>query len=546
MQRSRRRSARRRWRLRPPWGELGLVAVWVATSLSAGFLYRPYRDDWVLLGRAATWPHGSPWQFLLAHAYYGYRPLSFAADVEVWARFWPDVTIPWAIIMALMLVAVLMGRRLVERTTGSGFWVGAAVVLLFPAAVEGQYWIAASSGIVLSLLLLVLGAWAAYFALHAASGPPAHRWWVLAGAALLLSDMSYEQVWLPSLAVLAALAWRYRAPWLRTLLPALAALGATGTWYLLQSAALRANGKRGVQSAAQFLHEAGVVNPQLQTLWLHTVWQAFGQAWHGLTASPGLQVGAGWWLAVGLGTVLVAVAAARSRAASAPPAARMALALAALGAAWLVLSVVPWYLTTYGYVSARSATTTDVGVAFLAEAVVLLAAAARPWAGRAAAAALAVVMLVLGSSLRAQDVQAYQQSGRLDASLLLTTLQALHQEGIRGGPLVSYVGPYTWVPWDYHFGNHIESGFHANWVVQFGLEDLTQGRDAFVVQSANTGPPTAVPAGAVGIVVNTVPPAPSALALTHTGRGLVIQVSLAQGDPHIVQAAWYGAAAAGR
>ena len=81
--RRRRRSRRSHWRIRINWGEVGLLAVWVATSLSAGFYYRPYRDDWVLLGRAATWPHGSPWQFFLARSFVGYRPLSFAADSEL-------------------------------------------------------------------------------------------------------------------------------------------------------------------------------------------------------------------------------------------------------------------------------------------------------------------------------------------------------------------------------------------------------------------------------------------------------------------------------
>ncbi len=483
---------------------------------------------------------GSPWQFLLAHAYYGYRPVSFAMDVEVWARFWPDATIPWAIIMALMLVAVLMGRRLVERVTGRGFWLGSAIVLLFPAVVEGQYWIAASSGIVLSIWLLVLGAWAAYFALNVAGARPAYGWWIASGVALLLADTSYEQVWLPSLAVLAALAWRYRAPWLRSVLPGVAALSVTGAWYLLQTRALHANGKRGVRTLAQFRHEVAVVNPQLAALWLHTVEQAFGQAWQGLTARPGVGMGGGWWLAVAAGTVLVLVATvARPRPPGTAPAPPHPLAFAGFGAAWGVLSVVPWYLTTYGWVSARSATTTVVGVAFLAEAVVLLAARAHPTADRAAAGVLAAVMLLLGASLRAQDVQAYQQSGRLDASLMLTTLAVLHQEGIRGGPLVSYVGPYTWVPWDYYFGNHVESTFHAGWGVQFGLEDLTRGREAFVVQNANNGPPPTVPVGAVGIVVNTVPPKASALALTHTHKGIVIQVSLSRGDPHIVQAMWF-------
>ena len=537
--RRRRRSRRSHWRIRINWGEVGLLAVWVATSLSAGFYYRPYRDDWVLLGRAATWPHGSPWQFFLARSFFGYRPLSFAADAELWARLWPDATIPWAIIMAMMLVAVLMGRRLVARVTGQGFWLGAAVILLFPAVVEGQYWIAASSGIVLSLLLLVLGAWAACLALSRAATRPAYGWWIASGAALLLADASYEQVWLPSLAVLAALAWRYRAPWLRSVLPGVAALGITGAWYLLQAASLHANGKHAVRTLAQFHQEATLVTPQLATLWLHIVWRAFGQAWQGLTAAPGLGVGGWWWLAIAGGTLLVVWAAvARSRSEEPVP---QAFSFLGFGLAWGVLSVVPWYLTTYGWVPARAATTTVVGVAFLAEAVVLVAGRVHPTVGRAAAGGLVAVMLLLGASLRAQDVQAYQQSGRLDASLMLTTLAALHQEGIHGGPLVSYVGPYTWVPWDYYFGNHIESTVHTAWALQAGLEDLTGGRDGFVVQNANSGPPAQVPAGAVGLVVNTVPPQASALAVTHTQRGLVIQVSLSHRDPHIVQAAWFAA-----
>ncbi len=56
--RTRRGSLRQGGRVGLNWAEVGLAAVWVATSLSAGFYYRPYRDDWVLLGRAATWPHG--------------------------------------------------------------------------------------------------------------------------------------------------------------------------------------------------------------------------------------------------------------------------------------------------------------------------------------------------------------------------------------------------------------------------------------------------------------------------------------------------------
>ncbi len=536
--RRRRRARRSHWRVRLNWGEVGLAAVWVATTLSAGFYYRPYRSDWVLLGRAATWPHGIPWQFLVAHAFSSDRPLSLLVDVELLARFWPAATIPWAIIMAVMLVAVLMGRRLVERVTGQGFWLGAAIVLLFPAVVEGQYWITAASGIVLSLWLVVLGAWAAYLALQAAPRS-AYGWWVASAVALLLADLCSEQVWLPSLLVLAALAWRGRSHWIRGVLPAAAALGATGAWYGVQAAALGAHGPHAVHTLAQFRHEARLVDPQLAALWLHTVWQGFGQAWQGLAAAPGLGVGGWWWIAVAGGTVMVVAAAIWPE--TTPPKGSHALGWASFGVAWGVLSVVPWYLTTGGFASARAATTTVVGVAFLAEAAVLLAVRAHPTAGRVAAGVLVAAMLLLGASLRAQDVQAYQQSGRLDASLMLTALAALHQEGIHGGVLVSYVEPVTWVPWDYYFGSHIESSLRSASALGAGLEDLSGGRDTFAVTSAQGGPPAHVPVGAVGIVVELAAPQASALGLAHTARGLVIQVSLLRGEPHIVQAAWFAA-----
>jgi len=359
--------------------------------------------------------------------------------------------------------------------------------------------------------------------------------------AFLVSDASYEQVWLPSLAVLVALAWRYRTSLIRTLAPGAAALGVTGGWYLAQTAALHLNGKSGVRNLSELRHEMANVDPQFTSLWFHTVWHAFGQA---LTAPA---MSGWWWLTIGIGTLLVvaAVITARGRAVGEGerpvPDPTAPVSFWALGVAWFVLSLVPWYLTTYGWVSARAATTTVVGVAFIVEGLVLFAGVAGPWAVRILGALLAAIMLLLGSSLRAQDIAAYRATARLDQALFSTTLTTLHAHGIRGGSLVSNVVPYTWVPWDYYFGNHIEGSFHAGWTIQFGLEDLTDGREHFTVVNANAGPPAfAVTPGAVGVVVNTASPSPNALASTRTSEGLVIQVSLAHHDPHIVRAVWYG------
>ncbi len=52
-----------------------------------------------------------------------------------------------------------MGLRLLVRTTGQGFWLGAAIRLLWPGAAEGQCWISAASGSVLSLCWAVAAGW---------------------------------------------------------------------------------------------------------------------------------------------------------------------------------------------------------------------------------------------------------------------------------------------------------------------------------------------------------------------------------------------------
>ncbi len=82
------------------------------------------------------------WALSIRHGLCGYRPGSLLANAEGWSRRWPRTIIPRA---------ALMGLRLVVRTTGQGFWLGAAIMLPWPGAVEGQYWVSAASGSVLSL-----------------------------------------------------------------------------------------------------------------------------------------------------------------------------------------------------------------------------------------------------------------------------------------------------------------------------------------------------------------------------------------------------------
>ncbi len=503
-------------------GELGLVLVWIASALAGGFHYFPYRDDWVYLGWAARWPTGR-WGFYVAHGLYGYRPLSFLVDVEVWSRFWPHATIPWAIVMALMLAAALAGRRLIARTTGRPFWLGTAMILLWPGAVEGQYWIAAASGIVLSLAAAVAAGWALAWAAEGRG----RGWWWAAGLALLAADLSYEQIWGPGVVLTLAVVVHYRQPLRRALAVAVTPLVLTGAWYVAQRATLAGNGKDPVRSWAAFHAEATLVDGHFAALWGQVVWQAFAQAF----AAPAM--GWSWWLLIGGGTSLVMLTARQGGASAAPPAA----VWMGLGLAWMVASVAPWYGTTYGWVSVRSVATTVVGLGFMAEGLLLwLAAHGARWAPELLAL-LVGAMLVSGASLRAEDVHAYQVTGQMDRVVAARILSAFSAHGVHHGAVALGTPVLRWVPWLYPFADHITSTASFGPALQVMLGDLTHGRDTLTFVPPGTPPPP----HATGIAIVATPVRSHTIQVSGVSRGVVIRVSL-HPRPRVVQVLWEGPA----
>lgn len=322
-----------------------------------------------------------------------------------------------------------------------------------------------------------------------------------------------------------ALVLHYRQPLRRALAVAVIPLILTGAWYLGQRTTLARNGKDPVRSWAAFHAEATLVDGRFAALWGHVVWQAFAQAF----AAPAM--GWPWWLLVVVGAALVMLAARQGGVSGAPRAA----VWIGLGFVWMVASVAPWYGTTYGWVSVRSVATTVVGLGFLVEGLVMWLAAHRVRWVPELLALLVGAMLVGGASLRAEDVHAYQVTGRMDRAVVGRILKAFSTHGVHHGAVALGTPVLRWVPWLYPFADHIISTASFGPALQVMLGDLAHGRDTLTFAPHGTPPPP----HATGIAIVATPVGPHTIQVSGAARGVVIRVSLSP-RPHVLYVLWEG------
>lgn len=508
------------------WASIGLVALWILSNGANGWNYSPFRDDWEFLGRVASWPYGTRSQYYIAHQLLAYRPLSFLIDVQAWSRLWPHITIAWALLLTTMLIVVLAARSLASSQTNQSFWFASIVWLLWPGVVEGQAWVVGATGIVPSLLFLLVGFWLILKGIAAKTG----RWiWASgAGIAFLISDLCYEQSWFAAFVIVAVIAWRYKRQSPLVLIPPFVALGVTGIWYASHQSGLGHNGKTPILSLNQLNQVLHLVGPQLAIIWGSQQFNAWREAFS-LTLQSW-----GWWLAVILCIVAILFGSFPKR--TLHDTTTMGFGLVGVGILWWTASYLPWLFTRYGWVADRSITISGLGLGLVIEGVwILMRKYAGHW-GQWTGVSLMAVILIGSANLRANDIKAYAMSGKLDLQLAKVTRRVLLDHHIDGGTIVSWTPASTWVPWDYYGQDHISSTWSAPWGIQLMLEDLSKGREHFTVLSA---PLPIKESPGVGLVITSHAPKASDLAQAQTSRGLVLEVALSGHTPRLIGWQWF-------
>lgn len=197
-------------------GNRGAAAIrWLLFALlsaarfcALGAKYYPQLDDYIQYYKYTALC--SPPEAVIKYGMLAARPLSNAADVFVWAKFWPNLF--WAVIIISILYAAsaLLFLEVFAALFPSFFKGGGTAFLLFylllPLNIEGTYWLSASTRVVSGLFWASLSA--RLFVRWLEGGG---AWNVLAFALFqLLAMASYEQSLMLSAALTLMIAYHYR------------------------------------------------------------------------------------------------------------------------------------------------------------------------------------------------------------------------------------------------------------------------------------------------------------------------------------------------
>lgn len=132
----------------------------VARFAASGLVYYPQLDDYIQYYKYTALC--TPAEAVIKYGMLAARPLSNAADVFVWAKFWPCLFAAVVIISLLYAASAIMFRRVFAALFPSLFEGGGTafllLYLLLPLNIEGTYWLSASTRVVCGLFWTSLSA----------------------------------------------------------------------------------------------------------------------------------------------------------------------------------------------------------------------------------------------------------------------------------------------------------------------------------------------------------------------------------------------------
>lgn len=201
---SRRMNARPAPKTRVIWEFLLLALLSVARFCASGFEYFPQLDDYIQYYKYTALC--SPAEAVIKYGMLAARPLSNAADVFVWAKFWPCLFAAVVIIALLYAASAVIFKQVFAALFPSVFegrgLAFALLYLLLPLNIEGTYWLSASTRVVCGLFWTSLSALLFIRWLEGKSALYAP----LALLSQLLAMASYEQALVLTVALTAVIA----------------------------------------------------------------------------------------------------------------------------------------------------------------------------------------------------------------------------------------------------------------------------------------------------------------------------------------------------
>lgn len=120
-----------------------------------GFKYYPILDDWIQYGSYSLQDNIFT-DVILKSATYATRPIASFSDPYIWARFWPNLGVPFFVITVLHALSAYFLHKVIEYfklPVGLPFLI---IYGLLPLGTEGTYWISASSRLVAGVFFMSL------------------------------------------------------------------------------------------------------------------------------------------------------------------------------------------------------------------------------------------------------------------------------------------------------------------------------------------------------------------------------------------------------
>lgn len=470
-----------------------LFLLSAARFLANGFEYYPQLDDYIQYYKytSLNTPAGAVAKYGMLAA----RPLSNAADVFVWSKFWGGLLAAVLILSALYAASAILFRRVFARlfpaAGGAGGNAFALLYLLIPLNIEGTYWLSASTRVVCGLFWTALAA--EFFLRWLERVKPAYA--ALYGFAQLCAMAAYEQALMLTAALTALIMLaEFRKSGSKTLVGLLTL--SNGLFYWAFISFFR-------DSSALYASAYGSVSPFSAYFWtdqLPHVLKQFAAAFVGggaLTLVKGAARGAvliftGGKIAFGLISLTCALLVyiyvfARKRRAgakldlAAPADAHRIAAPLIAGLILAAAPLVPHIIKSEPWFSLRGTVCSLPGIALCFQAVVNFAAPRfrriLKGAGRAEyASAAACALFVLASFLAAgSELDDYRLTYEHDVAVMAALDEAVDLDTVTGRIALANVEPDYLADQNFYYHEHIHGVTESDWALSGALYAYSGG-----------------------------------------------------------------------
>lgn len=145
-------------KLKEQLGTFGLVFSLIFVRFCCfGFEYYYQLDDYIQHHNFAARSEGL-WNVIESLGLLGARPLAGIADVFFWSRFFSVMIVGVLLISIMYAASACLLRAVWRRHFGTG-WVFLIIYSILPLAIEGTYWMSASTRIVCGMFFASLALW---------------------------------------------------------------------------------------------------------------------------------------------------------------------------------------------------------------------------------------------------------------------------------------------------------------------------------------------------------------------------------------------------